>query len=139
MRMMKGVFRMVFQGQECRCPMAGVRDEGAVEVAVATPFGLRRIHAQLSADRTIAEAHTFAFDYESGAITRFELSVRGGPSAESPAIYAGTVSGAGLEGTWRITEASRVEDDDTDAAHALGVVAAGVPSEQRPAPDEPIE
>ena len=92
MRILEGALELSFHGDIKRCPMAGVREpDGTVEVAVATPFGLRRIHVHLDAERRIVEAHTFAFDYESGEVTRFELDISGGPQTPDRRVFAGTV------------------------------------------------
>ena len=88
---------------------------------MATPFGLRRVSAELDPERRIIEAHTFAFDYESGQVTRFELNLTGGPVSEDRRVFEGTVSGGGLQGAWRITELGPFDDADDEATHALGV------------------
>ena len=134
MRILEGAMELTFHGETRRCPMAGVRDpEGEVEVAVATPFGLRRVHVNLDPARRIVEAHTFAFDYESGEVTRFDLEVAGGPVTQDRRVYAGTVSGGGLQGTWRITELGPFDDEAEEAAHAFGV-GRNIPNSVTPAP-----
>ncbi len=134
MRILEGAMELTFHGETRRCPMAGVRDpEGSVEVAVATPFGLRRVHAELDAGRRIVDAHTFAFDYESGEVTRFDLELTGGPVSDDRRIYEGTVSGGGLQGSWRITELGPFDDADDEAEHAFGV-GRKVPMSMVPAP-----
>lgn len=139
MRILEGAMELTFHGETRRCPMAGVRDpEGSVEVAVATPFGLRRVHAELDGGRRIVDAHTFAFDYESGEVTRFDLALTGGPVSDDRRIYEGTVSGGGLQGSWRITELGPFDDADDEAEHALGV-GRNVPMSMTPAPVTPDE
>ncbi len=134
MRILEGALELSFHGDIKRCPMAGVREpDGTVEVAVATPFGLRRIHVHLDAERRIVEAHTFAFDYESGEVTRFELDISGGPQTPDRRVFAGTVSGGGLQGRWTITELGPVDDEAEEANHALHV-STRIPTEQTPAP-----
>lgn len=132
MHMMQGAFELQFHGQTCSCPLAGVRETTNVEVAVATPFGLRRVIVALDEARRIRKAHTFAFDYESGEITRFELEIAGEPVGT--ARWAGTVRGGGLEGRWEIAQLGYDEDEAREAAQALGV-GAQVPAEIKPAPD----
>ncbi len=139
MRILEGAMDLTFHGESHRCPMAGVRDtDGSVEVAVATPFGLRRVDVRLDAERRIVEAHTFAFDYESGEVTRFELEVSGGPVSADNRVYEGTVSGGGLQGSWRIQELCPFDDEEEDAAAAFGV-GRGVPDSVAPAPFTPPE
>jgi len=135
MHMMQGAFELHFQGQTCRCPLAGVRESADVEVAVATPFGLRRVIVELDEAREITQAHTFAFDYESGELTRFELEIAGGPTDDgAPNRWAGTVSGGGLEGRWEIAQLGGEDDEATEAAHALGI-GAQIPAEIKRAPE----
>lgn len=134
MRILRGTLALKFQGQTFDCPMAGVRGQtGQVEVAVAMPFGLRRVNARLDVTRRIMSAHTFAFDYETGELTRFELTITGGPRPENRRIYDGSVCGGGLEGQWTITELGPFDDEEEEAAHAFGV-GARVPDELTPAP-----
>ncbi|MCA9539164.1 MAG: hypothetical protein KC620_09785 [Myxococcales bacterium] len=122
MRILEGHLDLHFHGQISRCPIAGVRDpRGTVEIAVATPFGLRRVHVRLDQARHMAEAHTFAFDYESGQVTRFEQAIDGGPDPETPGRYRGVISGGGLEGKWTITELGAGDDAADEAAYAFGV------------------
>ena len=137
MRILEGAMELTFHGETRRCPMAGVRDpRGSVEVAVATPFGLRRVHAELDATRSIVDAHTFAFDYESGEVTRFELQLSGGPVSADGRVFRGTVSGGGLQGSWEITELGPFDDVDDEAAHAFGV-GRNIPQSMTPAPLPP--
>lgn len=141
MRILEGYLALSFHGQQYRCPVAGVRDtDGDVEVALATPFGLRRVHIRLDAERRLIEAHTFAFDYESGAVTKFEQRIEGGPVSADGRSYAGTISGGGLEGKWQVTELGPTEDEATEAAHAFGI-GTRLPVEQTPAPVklDPVE
>lgn len=120
MKLLTGTFHLEFQGQKCACPMAGVRDgDGNVEVAIGTPFGLRRVQARLGADLRLLTAHTFAFDYESGQVTRFELNIEGGMHASKPRTFEGTASGPGLAGQWTVTDLSGGPDEADDAASAL--------------------
>lgn len=134
MRILEGQLALTVQGEQFRCPIAGVRDtRGQVEVAVATPFGLRRVHITLDAQRALVEAHTFAFDYESGEVTRFEQLIEGGPVSADRRHYAGTISGGGLEGKWAVHELGPFDDDDAEAAHALAV-GHRVPDDLAPAP-----
>lgn len=137
MRILEGHLALSFQGQQYRCPITGVRDTaGEVEVAVATPFGLRRVIVKLDADRRLVEAHTYAFDYESGAVEKFEQHIVGGPVSNDGRSYAGTISGGGLEGRWKVDELPGRPDEDEEAAAAFGV-GARVPAEVAPAPDKP--
>jgi len=137
MRIIEGHLALSFQGELFRCPIAGVRDTaGEVEVAVATPFGLRRVVVKLDADRRLVEAHTFAFDYESGAVSKFEQTIVGGPVSDDRRSYAGTISGGGLEGKWQVVEQPSGEDEADEAAAAFGI-AARVPAEVSPAPEKP--
>ncbi|MCA9560886.1 MAG: hypothetical protein H6704_20915 [Myxococcales bacterium] len=139
MRILEGALELSFHGDIKRCPIAGVRDpNGEVELAVATPFGLRRLHVHLDAERRIVEAHTFAFDYASGEITRFDLEIAGGPQTPDRRIYAGTVQGGGLQGAWTVTELGPQDDEDAEAAHALGA-STRTPLSQAPAPVRPPE
>lgn len=134
MRILEGQLALTVQGEQFKCPIAGVRDtRGQVEVAVATPFGLRRVHISLDAQRSLVEAHTFAFDYESGEVTKFEQVIEGGPVSADRRQYAGTISGGGLEGKWAVRELGPFDDDDGEAAHALGV-GQRVPDDLAPAP-----
>lgn len=120
MKLLTGVFHLKFQGQDCACPMAGVRDgDGNVEIAIGTPFGLRRVQAKLGADLRLLAAHTFAFDYETGQVTRFELSIEGGMHAERARTFEGTAQGPGLSGHWTVTDLSGGPDEADDAASAL--------------------
>lgn len=122
MRILEGHLDLTFQGQSHRCPIAGVRDTaGKVEIAVATPFGLRRVHVALDAERRLVEAHTFAFDYTTGEVTRFEQKIEGGPQPDNTRCYAGQISGGGLEGAWTVTELGPFDDDADEAAFAFGV------------------
>lgn len=137
MRILEGHLALSFQGEQFRCPIAGVRDTaGEVEIAVATPFGLRRVIVKLDADRKLVEAHTFAFDYESGAVSKFEQTIIGGQVGDDRHRYAGTISGGGLEGRWEVVEQPSGEDEADEAAAAFGI-AARVPAEVAPAPDKP--
>ena len=137
MRILEGHLSLSFQGEQFRCPIAGVRDTaGEVEAAVATPFGLRRVIVKLDAERKLIEAHTFAFDYESGAVSKFEQAIIGGPVGDDPHHYAGTISGGGLEGRWEVYEQPKGEDEADEAAAAFGI-AARVPAEVTPAPEKP--
>lgn len=133
MKMMDGTFEMKFQGRICRCPMSGVREGAHVEVAIATPFGLRRVVAELGADYQVRVAHTFAFDYETGDMERFELEIAGG-GGPNFTVYQGTVSGGGLEGTWVLNSRpvdAPEEEDEADEAFQIGSM---VPMEVTPAP-----
>lgn len=134
MRIIEGQLALSFQGEHYTCPIAGVRDTaGKVEVAVATPFGLRRVHLTLDENRSLVEAHTFAFDYESGEVTRFEQSVEGGPVSADRRQYAGTISGGGLEGKWAVRELGPFTDEGDEAAALMGI-GGRVPVDQKPAP-----
>ena len=134
MRILEGALELSFHGDVKRCPIAGVRDPGGqVEIAVATPFGLRRVQVTLDPSRRLSTAHTFAFDYETGKVERFELDISGGAVADNLRRYEGTVSGGGLQGRWAITELGPFDDEGEEAAHALGV-SVRVPEEQTPAP-----
>lgn len=120
MKLLTGTFTLEFQGQSCECPMAGVRDgDGNVEIAIGTPFGLRRVQARLGADLRLLTAHTFAFDYETGQITRFELNIEGGPHAEKARTFEGSAQGPGLTGRWTVTDLSSGPDEADDADNAL--------------------
>ncbi len=120
MKLLTGTFTLNFQGQRCGCPMAGVRDgDGNVEIAIATPFGLRRVQARLGADLKLLSAHTFAFDYETGQITQFDLEIVGGPHAGRARTFEGTVAGPGLTGQWIVTDLSAGPDEADDAADSL--------------------
>jgi|GEM_PF-2773335 hypothetical protein len=120
MKLLSGVFHLTFQGQDCACPIAGVRDgNGNVEVAIGTPFGLRRVHARLGAELQLVEAHTFAFDYESGQVTRFELEIHGGFVPGQARTLTGTARGPGLTGTWTVTDLSGGRDEADEAASAF--------------------
>ncbi len=136
MRILEGVLELMFQGETTRCPIAGVREypAGGVEVAIATPFGLRRVSARLKADKSIAEAHTFAFDYESGEVTRFELDLQGGPRPDDERIFDGRVSGGNLQGEWTLRELGAEDDEGDEAAQGLGAGLRGPPAEITPAP-----
>ncbi len=137
MRILEGHLSLSFQGEQIRCPIAGVRDTaGEVEIAVATPFGLRRVIVKLDAERRLIEAHTFAFDYETGAVSKFEQEIVGGPVSADQRRFAGTISGGGLEGRWEVVEHPKGEDEADEAAAAFGI-AARVPSEVNPAPEKP--
>lgn len=139
MRILEGHLALSFHGQQFRCPIAGVRDtDGEVEVAVATPFGLRRVMVRLDADRRLLEAFTFAFDYETGAVEKFEQVIEGGPVSADGRSYAGTISGGGLEGKWKVDEIRNGEDEADEAAHAFGI-ATRLPVELNPAPEKPDE
>jgi len=120
MKLLTGSFFLTFQGQTCACPMAGVRDgDGNVEIAIGTPFGLRRVQAKLGGDLRLLSAHTFAFDYESGQVTRFELTIEGGFVEGRARTFEGTAAGPGLTGTWTVTDLSGSADDADDATSAL--------------------
>lgn len=137
MRILEGHLALSFQGQQYRCPIAGVRDTaGEVEVAVATPFGLRRVVVRLDDGKRLLEAHTFAFDYESGAVQKFEQTIVGGPVSNDGRSYAGTISGGGLEGRWKVDELPGRPDEAEEAAAAFGT-GARVPAEVTPAPEKP--
>jgi hypothetical protein len=134
MRILEGALELTFHGDVKRCPIAGVRDPaGQVEIAVATPFGLRRVQVTLDASRRLTTAHTFAFDYETGEVERFELDISGGAVAGNQRRYEGHITGGGLQGRWEITELGPFDDEAEEAAHALGV-SVRVPAEQTPAP-----
>ena len=94
---------------------------------------VRAYRDRLDEERRLIEAHTFAFDYESGQVTRFEQDIEGGPVSADGRSYAGTISGGGLEGKWRVTELGPTEDEATEAAHAFGI-GVRLPVEQTPAP-----
>lgn len=120
MKLLTGTFELTFQGRQCACPMAGVRDgDGNVEIAIGTPFGLRRVQARLGADLQLVSAHTFAFDYETGQLDKFDLEIVGGPVTGEARTFAGTASGPGLTGTWRVTDLSAGPDAADDAADSL--------------------
>lgn len=120
MKLLKGTFQLTFQGQTQDCPMAGVRDgDGHVEIAIGTPFGLRRVQAQLGPDLRLMHAHTFAFDYETGQVTKFDLQIQGGPHATAARTFEGTVEGPGLTGRWIVTDLSAGPDEADDAASSL--------------------
>ncbi len=139
MRIIEGQLALSFQGEHYTCPIAGVRDtDGKVEVAVATPFGLRRVHITLDETRSLVEAHTFAFDYESGEVTKFEQQVEGGPVSADRRQYAGTISGGGLDGKWAVRELGPFDDAGDEAAALMGI-GQRIPADIKPAPrrDEP--
>ena len=120
MKLLTGTFSLSFQGQTCQCPMAGVRDgDGNIELAIGTPFGLRRVQAQLGPDLQLLHAHTFAFDYETGKRTKFELTIVGGPHPSQARTFEGTAHGPGLTGRWMVTDLSGGPDEADDAAEAL--------------------
>ena len=134
MRILEGELRLLFQGDEKRCPMAGVRDtRGTVEAAVATPFGLRRVVVELDEGGHLRTAHTFAFDYETGQVTRFDLDISGAPESADRRSWRGSVSGGGLQGTWRIRELRPTADEGEEAAAALGT-GARIPHSLAPRP-----
>ena len=120
MKLLSGTFSLTFQGQNCDCPIAGVRaGDGQVELAIGTPFGLRRVHCKLDVNLQVTTAHTFAFDYETGQVTRFEMSISGGPDPERARTFAGTAEGPGLNGRWFVTDLSGPTDDALDDESAL--------------------
>ncbi|MFZ4738784.1 MAG: hypothetical protein ACOYM9_22705 [Bradymonadia bacterium] len=120
MKLLTGVFKLTFQSQTCECPIAGVRDgDGHVEVAIGTPFGLRRVHARLGPDLRLVEAHTFAFNYETGQVTRFELEIEGGFAPDRPRTFEGSVRGPGLTGQWTVTDLSGGRDETDEAESAF--------------------